>query len=287
MYLLQVGIEEKKLPTKTIRERVKQMAKEFEAQQGNKPGRRARNEMAEKVKQEMLPKAPARLQEFTVVIDQANARLVIEAASRGKAERVVTFLRDSLGAEGTIESVETTDSVEATLTRWVTTGAGELGVTLGSKATLRDNNGGSVSYSGLALDGEDVRAQLKAGHKVTKLELVLESGTSAVMTTAFELKGAKWPEKEEGKGGEQQPQDLDADRVLMLANVAELLQRAFTAFGIANDAKERFDDSFDAASAELVRLQAEAAKRAQEAEAANDPAANGDNVADEPLKQAA
>ena len=96
-FILKLMVEVKAVPTSVVKRKADERAQEIEAATGRKPGKKETRELRVEAKLTLLPMAFAKRGSVTVWLDVEAQRLVIDAASQGRADEVITCLVKALG----------------------------------------------------------------------------------------------------------------------------------------------------------------------------------------------
>ena len=105
-----------------VKRRLEERCAQIEQKEGRKPGRKESRELRDEITQELLPMAFARTSSILVWIDLEQGRLVLDCASQGKADALVTALVQCL-AGLQVALLDTQVSPQAAMTQWLTGGA--------------------------------------------------------------------------------------------------------------------------------------------------------------------
>jgi recombination associated protein RdgC len=88
--------QEKRIPAGVIRDKVDAMVKEIEARDVRRVGRKEKQQLRERVTDELLPSTQPTSWTIRAWIDLARNRVMIEASSAAKAELMITMLRTAM-----------------------------------------------------------------------------------------------------------------------------------------------------------------------------------------------
>lgn len=169
---LRVGFEKKRLPTSVIDRKLKPKLAEIERNEGRRPGGRERKRMRDDVIAEMLPNAAVATSSVGVMIF-ADGLIALDTASRGNADRVISFLRGMYGSLPALP-LNPTVAPEQVLTRWLQAQAlVPGGVTLSDEAWLFDQSAG-VKLKGVDLRSDPVLAHLDAGSFAERVRVLTD-----------------------------------------------------------------------------------------------------------------
>ena len=188
--LLSARLEQRLLPATVVREALNEKVLQIEAAEQRKVSRKQKSEIRDELIFSMTPKAFTRSTRITGMILPNENLLIVDSASRPRAEDWITLLRESLGSLE-VTPLEFNQSVSALLTGWLN-GQTSLPSTLqlGDECLLQspDDVKSKVRLQGQDLGENEIRAHLDAGKYVTRLQLHWQESLSFVFTEAAELK---------------------------------------------------------------------------------------------------
>lgn len=171
-WLLALASETKILPQSVINRVAAERARELEAQQGFRPGRKQLRELKETIADELLPRALSRHAALHVWIDPARGWLVIDSASPAKVDNVLRMLLKSTGNVPLLP-LRTRMTPQTMMTQWLAADAAPAGFTIDNDCELQSMTmaKGTVRFKNQMLDPEDVRRHIDAGKQCTKLAM--------------------------------------------------------------------------------------------------------------------
>lgn len=228
-WLIAVCTEAKVMPKAAIDQVLAARCAEIEEQQGFAPGRKARQELRERVIDEMLPRAFSTRATTHAWIDPVNGWLVIDAASPGKADNVVRLLLKAVD-RFPLESLRVQSSPVAMMTAWLADDIAPYGLTVDQDTELRatGESKAAVRYVKHSLDPEDVRRHIAAGKRCTRLAMTWNSRISFTLTESLTVKGVRPLDVlQEGRNTD----DCDGDFALMSGELARMLADLVEALG--------------------------------------------------------
>lgn len=228
--LIELGTEERVLPSAVVRAALKERIEAYRAKLGRTPGKRVRDQLKDEVLQELLPRAFVKPGRCAAYIDQQARLLVVDSASDKPGEAIGTKLREALGSFAA-EPIATEESVGGVLTRWLLEGKGEGGFELGDEVELKDPLDTravvKVRKHDLALD--EVREHARQGKRVSQLALVFDNRLGFTLDEKFRLRKLKFldlVQEELGDiAGADAAAELDARFTLMVLE----MRRVYTA----------------------------------------------------------
>jgi recombination associated protein RdgC len=184
-HIARLVIETKSVPASELTKAVDAHCAQIEATTGRKPGKKERREIKDDAKLKLLPQAFPKRKEVNVWIDTKASRVVIDTASQGIADDVVTQL---VRIGFTLLMINTVLSA-GTFMYNTLLGNEDDNFTLGRECELQafDESKARATFKNHPLDGDDVCAHIKQGKSVTKLGLCFDNG-SFLLTEGAALK---------------------------------------------------------------------------------------------------
>ena len=119
-WILKFMVETKDVPGAVVDRQAKIAAEEIAQEVGRKPGRKELKEIKEQIRSKLLPMAFSKLGASLVWIDCTAQLLVIDAASQGHADEIVTALVKSLDGFA-VALLDTRVSPVSAMAQWLTT----------------------------------------------------------------------------------------------------------------------------------------------------------------------
>lgn len=231
--LCALRIEKKLLPSSVVQTVVRERANELEAQQGFKPGRKQIKELKEQAIDELTPRAFSIARDIHVWLDPVHNWFVIDTASTGGAEQVLTLMAKSLYPYP-IEPLTLAHSPSAMMTKWMLEQAPPTGLTLEQDCQWQSSGqqAGMVRYVRHDITPEEIERHIKAGHQCSRLGLTWQDRISFVLTDQFDVKRLQALDilDEHDSGASLDAQEkLDADFALMTAEVVPMLDALLNA----------------------------------------------------------
>lgn len=235
--LFSARFEQRLLPATVIREALNEKVQEIEINEARKVGRKQKAEIKDELIFSMTPKAFTRSNRINGLIMLNEKLLLIDSASRPRAEEFVSLLRESLGGlEAT--PLEFNQSISATLTGWL---SGKVSLPsmlqLGDDCLLQspDDEKSKVRLQRHDLGGKEIRAHLDAGKYATRLQLHWQGSLAFSVNDNAEFKQLVF---EDGftdqaamDGGGDAAAEIDAIVALMSLELARLFPVLFETFG--------------------------------------------------------
>jgi recombination associated protein RdgC len=167
--LLKLGTEKKLLPSSVIKETLRTKAVELEKLQGFKPGRKQLRDLKEQITDELLPRAFCVRRNTWVWIDAKNKRLLIDAASPGKADDVITMLNKCLD-DLELDPISVAMSPAIAMTAWLGANEPPSGFSIDQEAELQSpkDEKATVRFVRHTLEPADVKRHIQSGKQCTR-----------------------------------------------------------------------------------------------------------------------
>jgi recombination associated protein RdgC len=219
------------LPASVVNEIVDKEA----AARGGVVSRKERQVMRENVIARLLPTALPKTTRTWVVLTSTGWAWV-GCTSRGKAEDIISFLRETLGSFPA-EPVPFASAPQRTLTRWVSTAETPEPFHFGEACEMRHPAEKSqVSrFAGADMTCEEIRNHLGLGMEVTRLALTWEDRLAFTVDADMALRGIQFlegvlEEQDDAEVGDAALR-LDADAQIACAEIESLIPVLYDALG--------------------------------------------------------
>ncbi len=230
--------EEKLLPASVVKEVVGERVAEIEEEQVRKVGRKERDRIKDEVLQDLLPRAFTRSRTTFAYVDPAAGWLIVDTASRKRAEELTVAMRKCLDS---LEILPPQVNVAPPLmmTRWLQGEDLSTAFIVEEQCELREpaEQGSQVRLARQDLGADEVRAHLLAGKQVVKLALSYGDRLSFVLDSTLQIRRLRFldvvqDEADAAGGGDGGAAErFDADFALMALEIARLLPDVLDAFG--------------------------------------------------------
>jgi len=232
-WLLKLMLESKVVPGTVINRKVKERAAQIEAATGRKPGKKETKELKEEARLDLLPMAFTKQGSVLVWIDPAARLLMLDAASQGKADEVLTCLSKAMDGLGAV-LVQTTLSPVAAMSDWLLSQEPPAGFTVDRECELKagDDSKAVVRYSRHALDIDEVQQHIAAGKLPTRLALTWEGRLSFVLTDTLQIKKLAFVDgvfDEDPTSSKEER--FDADAAIATGEISRLIPDLLQALG--------------------------------------------------------
>ncbi|MGI9316198.1 MAG: recombination-associated protein RdgC [bacterium] len=237
MTLLTARREERILPATVIREAVNKKVQEIEKKQDRKIGRKQKLDIRDQLTFEMMPRAFTRGTLIQGLVMPEQKLLVVDCASRNRAEQWTSLLRQSLGSLP-VKPLSLNRSPSNQFTGWLGNNAKlPAGIALGDECVLQspDDQGAVIRCRRQDLSGTEIREHLRAGKVVTQLALEWKHATSFVINEDADIKRLRFSdtlvEQAEADGVEDPAAEFDARFALMGLELSRFLPGLWDALG--------------------------------------------------------
>ena len=220
--------EEKILPAAVINEMVAEKVEQIELEENRPVRRKERDELKENIAHTLLPQAFAKSSLQYAFIDMDSGLLVVNSASFNKAEELAALLRKSLGTLPIVPVFGEYD-LDVFLTDWLTNFNTPKGFAIGFDAEMQeaDDSGAIAKLKGHDLHGDEVKAHLEQGKRVTKLALNWNDRIKFNFQNDGAIKQVNFSDtiKEENADipKEDMPIKLDADFCLVAGEIVQMI----------------------------------------------------------------
>ena len=188
-WIARLMTETKSVPGDVLARKVKEKAARIEQETGRKPGKKESRELKEEAKLDLLPMAFTKQASTWVWIDPTARLLVLDTASQGRADEVVSMLVDSLpGLSVSLLNMKT--SPQAVMAEWLATQEPPTGFSIDRECELKalDESKAVVKYGRHPLDIAEVQQHIQQGKLPTKLALTWDDRVSFVLTEGLQVR---------------------------------------------------------------------------------------------------
>ena len=171
--LICLGKEERILPRGVIQRLLCEQTEALEAQRGYPVKRAEKNQLAEELEFQLLPKAFCLQKKLPALIDHINQRLIINTSNANQAGQLMTLLRQALPGL-VIEPIINLDNIPARLTHWMTqpeTLPACFSISHHCVLTDLSDNKRQFNCKGYALPAEEISLLLAQGLSITEMTL--------------------------------------------------------------------------------------------------------------------
>lgn len=234
-WLLALGVEQKLLPASVIRQTAQERAALIEAEQGRKVGRKELRDIADRVTEELMPKAFSQRRTTWAWLDPQRGWLVVDAGSDARADEFVEVLLATTDALAP-RPVQSQVAPVAAMTGWLSGGEAPPGFSFDDDLELRSGNESrsAIRYVHHDIGGQEITAHIAAGKIVTKLGLTWNDRISCVLSDKLHLKRLGFLDilKEQAdQSATQADEQFDIDFALMTGELVHLFDDLLVALG--------------------------------------------------------
>ena len=240
-FLLVARREQRLLPATVVREAVQRKVREIEEREARKIGRRQRAEIRDQLTFEMMPRAFTRSTPVQGMLMPGCRALVVDAASRKRAEEWASLLRLSLGRLPVSPPTFGKPLTEV-FTGWLS-GKVQLtpGIELGDECVLAgpSREDPVVRCRKLDLAGAEVKSHVRAGLLVNRIAITWQGAMRMVLTEDGDIRRLQFlntlVEQMEQAGVHDEAAEFDARFNLMALELSRLLPALWEALGGLKD----------------------------------------------------
>ena len=230
--------EEKLLPPQVINDLVEEKVAALETDQGRSASKKEKEQFKEDITFELLPRAFPRIVDTHAYINADLNIMVVNTATRGKAEDLLALLRKVLGTLP-VTSLHGDKSPEDVMTSWLTDSNLDKKFSLGMEAEFvgLGDDAPSAKVKNQDLKGNEIKAHLDADKYVTKLALEWDETLSFVLNNDLSVKRLKFydviHEQNDDIDSDDALAKLDADFALMAGELNRFIPELVALFDIS------------------------------------------------------
>lgn len=230
-WVLRFMVESKVLPGSVLARRVAEKAARIEQETGRKPGKKESKELKDEAKLDLLPMAFTEQGSMWVWIDREARTLVIDTASQGRADEVVTALVEALPGLS-VSLLDTQTSPQAAMAHWLSTQEAPVGFTVDRECELKacDEEKAVVKYGRHPLDIDEVQQHIAMGKLPTKLALTWDGRVSFVLTEGLQARKLAFLDSV-FDGRSQDDIGFDADVAIATGELSRMIPDLIEALG--------------------------------------------------------
>ena len=232
-WLMKLMVESKVVPASVINRKTKERIAQIELATGRKPGKKETGELKDDARLELLPMAFTKQGACLVWVDPVARLLVIDAASQGKADEVLTCLAKAMDGLGAM-LMQTTISPVAAMSDWLLSQEPPAGFSVDRECELKaaDDSKAVVRYSRHALDIEEVQQHITHGKLPTRLAMTWQGRVSFMLTDTLQIKKISFVEGVfQDDGANSKDDRFDADAAIATGEIRKLIPELLDALG--------------------------------------------------------
>lgn len=228
--------EDKVLPASVVREALESKVFRIEQEEGRAVGRKEKMDIKDQIIQEVLPRALVRASHTYAYIDPKNGWLVVNAASAKKADELTTLLRKTLDTLNVVLP-QTDLAPDSAMTQWLMDDTSlPEGFTVEDACEMHaaGESDGVIRCRHIEVASEEVRAHVRAGHKVRKLAMNWQEKISFVLHEDLSVRSMRFDAAlldEADEAGDDEAARFDADFAIMGAELAQFIPQLLGALG--------------------------------------------------------
>ncbi|MBT5291443.1 MAG: recombination-associated protein RdgC, partial [Thiotrichales bacterium] len=174
--------QEKILPATVVREALNERITEIEVSEQREVKGKEKQRLRDEITVEMLPRAFSRSRITYALIDPDNGWLLVDSASRPRAEELTVLLRESLGSLE-LTNAEGEISPAGIMSQWLFHDKPPAGFTIDDECEIRESDefGGIIRCKNLDITQGAVRKHLEAQSQVTRLAMSWNDRVSFIL----------------------------------------------------------------------------------------------------------
>ncbi len=234
--MLRLCSETKAVPGSVVKRRLEEQLDKIQAETGRRPKGKVTKELKEAIVHELLPRAFPKRSTTWVWVDPANQRVVVDAASLKKADKITTLLAELLGGGLTMTLLQTECSPATAMAEWLSSKEAPAAFTIDRECELKqpDSEKSTVRYARHTLDIDEVGEHIKQGKLPTQVAMTWDGRVSFVLTEAMTIKKIKLldvvlEDAERSNGGSDG--GFDTDVALVTGELGRLIPDLVDALG--------------------------------------------------------
>ena len=232
-WLMKLMVESKAVPASVINRKTKERIAQIELATGRKPGKKETKQLKDDARLELLPMAFTKQGACLVWVDPAARLLVIDAASQGRADEVLTCLAKAMDGLGAM-LLQTTVSPVAAMSDWLLSQEPPAGFSVDRECELKaaDDSKAVVRYARHALDIEEVQQHITNGKLPTRLAMTWQGRVSFMLTETFQIKKLTFVEGVfQDDAASSKDDRFDADAAIATGEIGKLIPELLEALG--------------------------------------------------------
>lgn len=229
--------EERILPAAVVKEKLLDKVRVIEANEDRRVYRKEQLSLKEEIVHDCLPQAFTRSSLTFAYIDTRNHWLIIDASSAGKAEALMSLLRNSIGSLPVLLP-QVVDSPAVVMSNWLTSAELPPLLEVGQECELREagEDGSIIRCKNQDLHSEEVTQHLNTGKQAVKLAVHWDESLQCILSEDLSLKRLKFADTllsqaDDEAGDGDAAVKFDADFALMTGQFAELVPQILAWFG--------------------------------------------------------
>ncbi|AHE98226.1 recombination-associated protein RdgC [Thioalkalivibrio paradoxus] len=236
--LISARRETRLLPASVVNDTLAERVETLEAAEGRDIGRREKSTLREQIVHELLPRAFTRSSVTSAVVLPQDDWLLVDTASKARAEELLSLLRKALGSLPVAPPKVGADP-STLMTSWLAGAALPAGLALGDECELKEagDDAGVVRVKRVDLLSDEIRTHLDAGRRVSRLALVFEDRMRFVLDDELNIRRLGFEDEVlealDDVDSDDELARLDARFALLSLEVQRLLPQLIGWFGDA------------------------------------------------------
>lgn len=228
--------KQKILPASVVREALNERIKEIEESECRDVRNKEKARLRDEIVIQLLPQSHSKTVKTHAVIDLENQRLLINTATRNRAEAVSVLLRETIGSLELLNP-DTDSSPSAAMSQWLFHGAPPGGFTIDDECWIQENDdaGGTIKAKHIDITQDAIRKHLESQSRVIRMGMSHNDRISFVLDQNFTIRSIKPLEVIDNMREEHDDVDAEAlfkaDLILFVAEINGLLKRLFEVLG--------------------------------------------------------
>lgn len=237
-FLICARKEEKLLPAPVIKDLLEDKVTQLEQEHSRSATKKEKEQFKEDIIFELLPRAFSRITDTHAFISPSDNMIVINTASRGKAEDFLALLRKSLGTLP-VTSCSPEVAPDEIMTDWLLENNLPDNFHLGMKLELHalGDDGAVANFKNEELNSDKVRTALDAEMFVVKIAMEWDEAISFTLTDELSFKTLKFFDVLQEQNSDIDKDDalarLDADFALMSGELIRMVNDTHQLFNIS------------------------------------------------------
>jgi recombination associated protein RdgC len=227
VYLLSLRVEKKLLPASVVKEHLQIKLAEIEESHGRKLSSKEKLQLRDDVYCTLLPQAFTKNEYINAMIDSVNKLLIIDAASRNKAEDFIMLLRKTIGSVPV--ALPETASPSIIMTNWLKHDELPKNLGFGNNCVLKNvDEIGVVRCDKQDILSDKVTAFLDSGAQVKQLQLYWKEHLQFTLKDNLSIAQIKYTDAVQDLAAEihtdTEEQQQDASFFIMSQTVVEFVR---------------------------------------------------------------
>ncbi len=228
--------QERLLPTSVINEALNERIAEIADREGRVVGRKARSDLKDEIRFDLLPRAFVRSSTHYAYIVPKLGWLILNVASDKQAEEFLETLRDAIGSLPVVPLVVKNNPAQS-MSNWISSSTPPKGFEIGQECELRDplEKTSVIRCKHQDLGAADIINHVHSGMEVAKLALTWSGGIDFIVDDNVNIKRLSFAdeiqEQADEVGAQDEAQQFDIDFSIMTIELEAFIHALIEAFG--------------------------------------------------------